>query len=70
MKKTDLLIRILKEMNEKFGQGEISEISINMEETDQTTICGVAICGDGPRLFKVSENCVIFLSRKRKFPKT
>jgi hypothetical protein len=62
------LIHVLEEMNRDFGYGQITAISFNMQECDEKGIYGqVERDGHDNRFFKLENNNVVFLSRRRKF---
>lgn len=64
----EALIRILEGMNRDFGKGEITAITFHMHECNSRQIYGrVVRDGHDERFFKMDNNSVTFLSRKRRF---
>ncbi len=67
MKQIAALIEVLEGMNRDFGKGKITNISLRVDECDQQGIYGVVERdGHDQRFFKVEDNIVTFLSRRRK----
>jgi len=68
MKYLPVLIRMLEDMHRDFGQGQITAISFDMRDSDDNGIYGqVERDGHDQRFFKLENDNVTFLSRKRKF---
>lgn len=68
MKFLPVLIDMLQNMNHDFGEGEITSISFDMRECGENGIYGfVERDNNDQRWFKLENDNVIFLSRKRKF---
>ena len=63
-----VLINILENMNRDFGKGEITGIHFRMWECSEDQIYGqVERDGHDLRFFKLRDDHVVFLSRRRKF---
>lgn len=64
------LLRILKSMNEDFGEGKITQIAFRLHECNEKTLCGIVDRDiNDQRFFKIENNFVTFLSHKRKLNK-
>ena len=61
------LIETLKGMNNDFGKGQITAITLRVHECEGENIYGVVVRdGHDERFFKLENNFVTFLSRRRK----